>query len=291
MFGGDLLTSALELGPMTGAPPRQVIRSTLRSAGTVEAVLYAIGIFGALAALAHAWTALTLVLPAGAVYVAFKRNREMHDSTRMLLVSLADTVDLRDPYTGGHSRRVTDFCAGILRELGLEGPDVAMIIASARVHDIGKIGIPDAVLQKPGALTPEEWAIMQSHAERGAELLARYPDFARGVEIVRHHHERWDGKGYPTGLKEYAIPFGARVIAVADSFDAMTSDRPYRPGMSDRQAARILLDGRGTQWDARVVDAFLSSIADRLAGRDEAALAGSPSQSSMRIRQRIGYGS
>ena len=106
---------------------------------------------------------------------------------------------------------------------------------------------------------------MKTHPQRGAELLARYPDFARGVEIVRHHHERWDGKGYPAGLAGFEIPFGARVIAVADSFDAMTSDRPYRRGMPPETAAQILRDGRGQQWDAQLVDAFLESIADELA--------------------------
>jgi HD-GYP domain-containing protein (c-di-GMP phosphodiesterase class II) len=148
-----------------------------------------------------------------------------------------------------------------LKELNLQGPDATLIVTAARVHDIGKIGIPDMVLQKPGALTPDEWAIMQTHSDRGADLLARYPDFARGVAIVRHHHERWDGKGYPAGLKGYDIPFGARLMAVADSFDAMTSDRPYRPGMSVEKATQILHEGRGVQWDAALVDAFLRSIA------------------------------
>ncbi|MCZ7567308.1 MAG: HD-GYP domain-containing protein [Ardenticatenaceae bacterium] len=185
----------------------------------------------------------------------------MQASTQQLLESLADTVDLRDPYTGGHSRRVTAFCQGMLRELGISGHEADLIIAAARVHDIGKIGIPDEILRKPGKLTPEEWAIMSAHSARGAELLARYGDFARGAGIVRHHHERWDGQGYPDGLKEFEIPFGARVIAVADSFDAMTSDRPYRRGMSGAQAVSILRKECGRQWDASIVDAFLRCIA------------------------------
>ena len=102
---------------------------------------------------------------------------------------------------------------------------------------------------------------METHPGRGAELLARYPDFARGVAIVRHHHERWDGQGYPDRRAGIDIPFGARVIAVADSFDAMTSDRPYRPGMPVERAAQILREGRGTQWDAQIVDAFLRTAA------------------------------
>jgi putative nucleotidyltransferase with HDIG domain len=177
---------------------------------------------------------------------------------------MADTVDLRDPYTGGHSHRVTHYTRGILHELGKHGPEVDLIVAAARVHDIGKIGIPDYVLQKDGPLSDEEWVIMKRHPETGAELLKRYPDFSRGVEFVRHHHERWDGQGYPHRLRDSAIPFGARVIAVADAFDAMTSDRPYRKGMSTQQAAYILREGRGLQWDGLIVDAFLRSVADRI---------------------------
>ena len=105
---------------------------------------------------------------------------------------------------------------------------------------------------------------MQTHPDRGADLLKRYPDFARGVEIIRHHHEAWDGTGYPQRLKGTDIPFGSRVIAVADSYDAMTSDRPYRKAMSPTKAASILLNGRAKQWDAPVVDAFLKTIADQL---------------------------
>jgi HD-GYP domain-containing protein (c-di-GMP phosphodiesterase class II) len=177
-----------------------------------------------------------------------------------MLVNMADTVDLRDPYTGGHSRRVADLTARILGELELHGPEAELIVTAARVHDIGKIGVPDYVLNKPDRLTPEEAAIMQTHSDLGADLLARYRDFARGVAIVRHHHESWDGAGYPQRLKGTAIPFGARVIAVADSFDAMTSDRPYREAMSRERAAAILREGRGKQWDSTIVDAFLRTI-------------------------------
>jgi HD-GYP domain-containing protein (c-di-GMP phosphodiesterase class II) len=153
---------------------------------------------------------------------------------------------------------------GILREMGLSGPELDLIVAAARVHDLGKIGMPDHILLKDGQLQDEEWEIMKAHPERGAQLLQRYPDFSRGVEIVRHHHERWDGQGYPHGLRDASIPFGARVIAVADSYDAMTSDRPYRRGMSPARAAVILREGRSKQWDPAIVDAFLVSIAGKL---------------------------
>jgi HD-GYP domain-containing protein (c-di-GMP phosphodiesterase class II) len=144
------------------------------------------------------------------------------------------------------------------------GPEVSLIVTAARAHDIGKIGIPDQILKKEGPLTPEERTIMETHATWGADLLQRYPGFARGVDIVRHHHERWDGEGYPHKLKGTDIPFGARVLAVADSYDAMTSDRPYRRALTPDKAASILLNGRGKQWDPAVVDVFLRAIADRL---------------------------
>jgi HD-GYP domain-containing protein (c-di-GMP phosphodiesterase class II) len=196
---------------------------------------------------------------------------------------MADAVDLRDPYTGGHSRRVAEYCAGILRKLELAGPEVDLIIAAARVHDIGKIGVPDEILNKPGRFTDEERAIMETHPDRGADLLARYPDFARGVDIVRHHHESWDGAGYPSKLAGYAIPFGARVIAVADSYDAMTSDRPYRRGMTPTRAVQILREGCGGQWDATIVEAFLRSIADQL----EAPLPGSSQAPTLPTRELV----
>jgi HD-GYP domain-containing protein (c-di-GMP phosphodiesterase class II) len=203
-------------------------------------------------------------VPMVLVYLVSKNARELQDRTRQFVERMADAVDLRDPYTGGHSRRVAALCQGMLRELVIWGPEAEFIVAAARVHDIGKIDIPDAILAKPGPLTPDERAVMETHPKHGAALLARYPEFARGVEMVRHHHERWDGQGYPQHLAAFAIPFGARVIAVADSFDAMTSDRPYRRGMPAQQAVQTLLNGRGVQWDAQIVDAFIQSIAAQL---------------------------
>jgi len=260
LFVLDAVSLPLVIAPMSGAAPRQALVATVRATARPEAVQYVVGIVGADAALRHLWTLGLLVVPCAVVYTAFKVMTEMHDGTRQLLENMADAVDLRDPYTGGHSRRVTVYSAAILHELGLHGPEIDLIVTAARVHDIGKIGTPDAVLHKPGKLTPEERAIMEEHPVNGAELLARYRDFARGVALVRHHHESWDGTGYPDRLKGAEIPFGARVIAVADSYDAMTSDRPYRAGMPVAQAAAILHAGRNQQWDATIVDAFLRTI-------------------------------
>jgi HD domain-containing protein len=257
---GDILTLPFVLAPISGESYGQIVRAAIADSGPAEAAQYILGLLGALAAMQHIWALALLAVPGTLVYLAFKSAKEMHDGTRQLLESLADTVDLRDPYTGGHSRRVTELTIGILRELDMQGASSELIIAAARVHDIGKIGIPDRVLNKPGMLTAEERAIMETHPERGADLLRRYPDFAQGVEIVRHHHERWDGQGYPHRLKGTDIPLGARIVAVADSFDAMTSDRPYRPALPVRKAVEILRAGRGEQWDPVIVDAFLRSI-------------------------------
>ncbi|MBV9278932.1 MAG: HD-GYP domain-containing protein [Chloroflexi bacterium] len=264
LWAGDILSAPLLIAPISGERPVHIIAVLLRELGVAEGVQYFIGLLAALAAQQEIWALVLLAVPTAFVYFTFKRAKELDDGTRQLLETMADAVDLRDPHTGGHSRRVTELVAGILRQLGKSGPEVTLIVSAARVHDIGKIGIPDHVLHKTGKLAPDEWELMRMHPEQGADLMQRYPSFARGTAIVRHHHERWDGQGYPHGLKGTDIPFGARVIAVADSFDAMTSDRPYRRGMSPREAARILREGRGTQWDAAIVDAFLRSMADRL---------------------------
>ena len=134
----------------------------------------------------------------------------------------------------------------------------------AQLHDIGKIGIPDAVLQKAGYLTPEEYELVKLHPQIGKRILERVAQFEKYLPIVELHHEDLDGRGYPYGLKGTEIPFGARVMAVADSYDAMTSDRPYRRGMPVAKAASILREGRGRQWDPLVVDAFLRTIAAQL---------------------------
>jgi hypothetical protein len=261
---GEMLSSPLIFCPITGAPPLQVVKGVVREAGVTEGVQYLVGMLGAFAAFSSSWTLFLLAVPNLLIYRVSKDTKEMRDTTRHVLESMADMVDLRDPYTGGHSRRVAGYARGILQAMGLHGPEVQLVISAARLHDIGKISMPDEVLKKDRGLSDEEWAVMKTHPDRGANVLTRYKDFARGSEMVRYHHECWDGSGYPKGLKATEIPFGARVIAVADSFDAMTSDRPYRAGMPVERAAAILREGRGHQWDPAIAEAFLASISDRL---------------------------
>jgi len=261
MFIGDWVTVSIQISLMCGEPLWHVLGTNLKDASPAEGAQYAIGLLGAIAAFQAIWSIVLLILPTSVAYVTFKNIKEMHTDTRAMLEGMADMVDLRDPHTGGHSRRVAEWSARILNELGIVGAEADLIVQSAHVHDIGKIGIPDEVLLKPGPLTADERAIMESHPRLGADLLIRYPDFARGVEIIRHHHERWDGLGYPDRLAGYDISFGARVLAVADSVDAMISDRPYRRANSLAQVIHILQAERGSQWDPEVVDACLRCIA------------------------------
>lgn len=260
----DIVSAPLLMGPIIGRSPLRLMPEIARDSLRVETSQYLIGLLGAIASREGLWTLGLVYLPIVFVYSSYRQAMELQSGTRAVLESMADTVDLRDPSTGGHSRRVTQYVDMMLRHMGFSGHDVELILAASRVHDIGKIAIPDAVLNKAGMLDGEELAMMRSHAERGADVLARYPDFSRGVAIVRHHHEAWDGSGYPQGLTGGAIPFGARVIAVADSYDAMTSDRPYRRGMQHQTACAILAKGRGQQWDPQIIDAFLE-VADTIA--------------------------
>ncbi|HJR79099.1 MAG TPA: HD-GYP domain-containing protein [Anaerolineales bacterium] len=256
----DFIVFSLSQSFIYHEPFISTLKSVAKEGILLEAIQYLIAILGVFAAYENIWSLVLLIVPISITYIAFKNIKETHRDTIRLLEDMADTVDLRDIYTGGHSKRVTDLVHQTLLQMNVTGYEARLIETSARLHDIGKIGIPDAILMKSGMLSPQEMAVMQTHSQKGAELISKYKDFARGALIIMHHHERWDGAGYPAGLKGYEIPFGARVIAVADSFDAMTSDRPYRKALSVRQAIQILLEGRGKQWEPTVVNAFVDII-------------------------------
>jgi HD-GYP domain-containing protein (c-di-GMP phosphodiesterase class II) len=198
-------------------------------------------------------------------------SAQMLEQQRDLLLgaatTLAQTVEMRDEYTGNHTQRVTAYALLLAEEMGLSPADRHMIAVGTPLHDIGKIAVTDAVLRKPGRLTPDEQAEMQTHVARGAALLVNIPGLTPMLPIVRHHHERWDGGGYPDGLAGEAIPLLARVVAVADAFDAMTSDRPYRRALPLIEALAELTAQAGSHFDPRCVEAFL-----RLRPRIEAML-------------------
>jgi HD-GYP domain-containing protein (c-di-GMP phosphodiesterase class II) len=172
--------------------------------------------------------------------------------------AMVNAIDAKDSYTCGHSDRVAVIARTLAAELGLSEVECDRIYLTGLLHDIGKIGVPDSVLLKNGKLTDEEFALIKKHPVIGYDVLSHLDEIAYVLPGVLHHHESLDGKGYPSGLKGLEIPFEARILAVADSFDAMTSTRPYREGMSLEKATRILESSAGVQWDANVVAAFLA---------------------------------
>ncbi|MCI0380168.1 MAG: HD domain-containing protein [Gemmataceae bacterium] len=183
------------------------------------------------------------------------KQRELFLAT---ITVLAQSVELRDTYTGGHTQRVCEYANLLGQEMDLSHDELHIIRIGTPLHDIGKIGIDDAILKKPGKLTPAEFEIMKSHTTKGAKILEQIPDLETVIPIVRSHHERWDGQGYPDGTKGEATPKLARIVAVADAFDAMTSDRPYRQGMQPEVAFAELEKQKGKQFDPAMAAAFLS---------------------------------
>jgi putative nucleotidyltransferase with HDIG domain len=183
--------------------------------------------------------------------------RANHDIVIQTVTALAQAVELRDKYTGGHTQRVTTYALLLADRLGLSPQDRRLLQIGVPLHDIGKIGVDDAVLRKPGLLTVEEFESLRSHTIRGAEILTSIPDLEAVLPIVRSHHERWDGRGYPDGLAGDAIPLLSRVVAVADAFDAMTSDRPYRKSLPLFRAFAELGAQAGAQFDPRCAHAFM----------------------------------
>lgn len=179
------------------------------------------------------------------------------DLRNALVCSFNQLLDLRDLNTGVHSTRLAEWALRVARQLGVpEGsmPDIEM---GALLHDIGKVGVPDGILNKPARLTDEEYAVVKRHPEFGWTVLRNLPGFERSSLFVLHHHENFNGTGYPAQLKESEIPIGSRIVSVIDAFDAMVSSRPYRRGLPFHEAARRLVESSGTQFDPLVVQTFL----------------------------------
>jgi len=192
----------------------------------------------------------------------FRRERrafeETADAHRETIAALTSSLDLRERETGLHSKRVQEYALLLARHLGIkEGNTLESLEMGALLHDVGKIGIPDGVLLKKGGLTDEERDMVRRHTELGASLLQRIPFLSGAREIVQSHHEKYDGSGYPLGLKGDDIPIGARIFAVVDVFDALTTARPYKAASSYRSAAEMIGNGRGAHFDPEVANAFL----------------------------------
>lgn len=182
--------------------------------------------------------------------------------TEQLAAQWAASIEARDLYTGGHVERVTRYAANLAPHIDGLKMDLDSFRLASVLHDVGKVAVPDAILNKPGPLTPDEFAVMQTHAAKGYEMVLRTNVPEAVAEVVRHHHERWDGTGYPDGLRGEQIPMAARVLAVADAFDAMTSDRAYRPALTPDEARTRILAASGSQFDPVVVAVFLRHFQD-----------------------------
>ncbi len=199
--------------------------------------------------------------PAPRPQAGLLRVKEVEEQLVALRTSLVcafnQLLDLKDLNTGVHSTRLAEWALHVARELGLDDSCLADIEVAALLHDIGKIGIPDAILNKPAKLTGEEYALMKKHPEYGWLVLRKIPGLESASLMILHHHESYDGAGYPGGLKGEEIPIGSRIVSVIDAFDAMVSMRPYRAGLPFEEAERRLLQASGTQFDPDVLKSFL----------------------------------
>jgi hypothetical protein len=191
-------------------------------------------------------------------------EQRVEDALRGALSALSEAVEAKDAYTSGHVDRVAAYTVSVARHMHVPEDQLREMEYAALLHDVGKLSIPDAILQKPGALTPQEREIMQTHSPKGEHILHRVPSLQTVALYVRHHHERFDGAGYPDGTAGEQIPLGARIIAVVDTYDAITTDRPYRAGRSREEALAELARMSGSQFDPEVIQSFMSLPAELL---------------------------
>jgi putative nucleotidyltransferase with HDIG domain len=203
---------------------------------------------------------LLVLPPLVAIYYSFKKNAELQETTRQAVQALANTIDARDSYTFQHSERVANMAGLIAEKMDLSISEIETIVTAGRIHDLGKVGVSDQILRRPGKLSDVEWAMIKEHPARGAEILNNLRFFDEETSIVAAHHEHFNGSGYPDQLEGDDIPLGARILAVADAFDAMRSDRPYRKALSRAEAIAVLLEEKSSHFDPEVVEAFLEVL-------------------------------
>jgi HD-GYP domain-containing protein (c-di-GMP phosphodiesterase class II) len=272
-FAVDFISAAAREWVVLRVPPKVQLKA-MGVVYLIDAGLAPIGLAVAFAA-TESSNAVVLALPLVALLAVFSHERrgridselELRDAYRGTAFLLGDVVEADDAYTGVHSREVVDLTLGVVDELGLSPRERRDAEFAALLHDVGKVRIPNAIINKPGALTPEERAIIETHTIEGERMLHRVGGLLGSVgRIIRSCHERYDGSGYPDGLAGDDIPRVARIVACCDAFNAMTTDRPYRSALSEDEAVAELTKNSGTQFDPDVVDALIATI-----GRREAA--------------------
>ena len=274
LVGVALILHAANAFLVAGVVALQTQRSIIRVWVTYNshdlpqhAALYVMGPLAALVAQISVWALCLMVIPVALIYISFRNNSLLRFQTKEAVEALADTIDMRDPYTFQHSQRVARYARELAVKMGLSEDMVDTIESAARVHDLGKVGIDTSVLSKPAALSESDWEKMRKHPEIGASIVGRFPFFHSGQELILCHHERYDGQGYPNGVNNSSIPIGAKIIAVADAFDAMTSDRPYRRALPLTTVLRELERYKGIQWDPQVTEALTGIIRQDLEGQ------------------------
>jgi len=244
------------------ASPWRVWRVNVGRDGLTETATYSIGTVAALLALTYPWSLPILALPVFMLYRSLQQASQVQSDAHEALAHLVGLLEVRDAYTAGHSERVGIIARLLAIRLGLTADEADVIARAGRVHDIGKLVIDPAIIQKAGALSPDEQAKMRRHPQFGAAVVGKFAAFGSEHGVVRSHHERWDGTGYPDGLAGEAIPLGSRIVAVADAYDALNSHRTYQVAKEPRTIERIFRDGAGSQWDPRVVEALMALLAD-----------------------------
>lgn len=225
--------------------------------------LLSLGVLAILLAVVYAISPaylLLVLIPLALVHISLRGYMRLRRQAQETFEKMTQSLMERNHYTGAHSEAVAALAQQIARALGLQEDEVEKIGAAARVHDLGKVAIPDSILLKEDGLTNDEWEVIKEHPVRSAELLKGLEIYDGSIEIIRHHHEHWDGSGYPNGLKGEQIPLGARILALADIYNALITDRPYRKAYSKEEALGFIQRMGGRELDPRVVEAFLKVI-------------------------------
>jgi putative nucleotidyltransferase with HDIG domain len=253
-----LVSTAIALG--TSRSLLSVVRNSHKLVLGQSASLYLVGAAAAFAAVSLPWLLVLSLAGALLVYRSWQGRMVLRRESVHAMERMADEVDRRDPYTYQHSQRVARYSGAIASALRLSRAEIELIELAAKVHDIGKIRIPDSILLKPGKLTAEERRVMETHPRLGFQILRPFSEYARVLDLVLTHHERYDGLGYPNGTVGRRQLLIAQVIPVADSFDAMTSTRAYRPARSWDGAIEELRSGAGSQWNPKIVEAAVAAL-------------------------------